>query len=62
MLRANSGARISEGGMIIENVDDVSMDGFQRDSDGININGFMHRSFKKIVSVIGKKKDPKTKQ
>ena len=53
---------LSEGGMVIENVDEVSMEGFERDQEGNNVNGFMQRSLKKIVSsVIGKKKDPKTK-
>jgi len=54
---------MSEGGMVIENVDEVSMEGFERDQEGNNVNGFMQRSIKKIVTSVigGKKKDPKTK-
>lgn len=55
----------SSGGMIIENVDDVSLEDFDRNSVDLEQNSFVKAKLKKIVtSVIGKnkKEDPKVKK
>jgi len=55
----------SSGGMIIENVDDVSLEDFDRNSVDLEQNSFVKAKLKKIVtSVIGKnkKEDPKVRK
>lgn len=55
----------SSGGMIIENVDDVSLEDFDRNSVDLEQNSFVKAKLKKIVtSVIGKnkKEDPKIRK